>query len=47
MLDFKMYMAGDFELDKKVPLFEFETFAVRKVKCVEPKDLSLPRKRDR
>jgi hypothetical protein len=32
-------------MNKKVPLFEFEIFAVRKPKCVEIHELS--RKRDR
>ena len=32
-------------MSKKIPLFEFEDYVVRKPKCVEDDDL--PRKRDR
>jgi len=32
-------------MNKKAPLFKYETFAVRKAKCMEANDL--PRKQDR
>jgi hypothetical protein len=32
-------------MDKKVPLFKYETFAVRRAKCIEANDL--PRKQER
>jgi hypothetical protein len=32
-------------MDKKVPLFKYETFTVRRAKCIEAYDL--PRKQDR
>jgi len=37
--------AGGLALNKRVPLFEYEIFIVRRPKCVETKDSS--RKRDR
>jgi hypothetical protein len=38
--------AGDLEkMSKKAPLFKFESFTTRKVKCAEASDL--PRKHDR
>ena len=38
-------MKGDNNMDKKVQLFEYETFAVRKAKCVEADEL--PKKSER
>ena len=38
-------MKGDNDMDKKVPLFKYETFAVRKAKCVEASEL--PKKIER
>jgi len=32
-------------MNRKAPLFEYETFTVRRIKCIETNDL--PRKQDR
>ena len=45
MIFFISMKAGVLELNKRVPLFEYEIFVVRRPKCVETNDSS--RKRDR